>query len=190
MNKTACTALIAGLLLSTGCAHNALVGDNTVRVGVYFGDYGIKGDGNDVTILSDSRLTKVSFWGNNNTVTVELGVTLPHVEFWGRNNTISVPECLMIRTTEVGEGNKVILRPVTRKVIVEGERTYVPMAPLPEVTPLPEQEPAATFEELPPADEVYETYESYEETPADEPMEGEAAESESEEAPPDFDPVK
>ena len=188
MNKTACTAFIAGLLLlSTGCAHNALVGDNTVRVGVYFGDYGIKGDGNDVTILSGSRLTKVSFWGRNNTVTVEDGVTLPHVEFWGRNNTITVPECLMIRTTEVGEGNKVILRPVSAKLSVEGERTYKPMGPLPEVTPLPEEKPAAATEAVQPADEEYETYE---EAPADMSDESEASESETGQAPPEFDPVK
>lgn len=149
MNRIACTALALGvLLLATGCAHNAIVAHDSTRVGVFFGDLGIKGDRNNVTVQPGSRLTKMSFWGNDNTVAIEDDVTLPQVEFFGLNNTISIPQHLMIRLTEVGEGNKVVRRPV--KYGAPAPRgAYYPAPATSTTTPPALPEPGVSAEETP-----------------------------------------
>jgi hypothetical protein len=133
MSKIVGIALAAGLLvMATGCAYNSGAGRQTVRSGVFFGDFGVMGDGNTMTAKNGSKLSKLSVIGNDNTVMVEDLVTLPHIEFWGSNNTVSVPEYLMLRVTEVGHGNKVIRRPVTFEVGAENESLYaLPRRPAP-----------------------------------------------------------
>ena len=143
MNRILTGVLALGLLLvTTGCAHNAIVAHESVRVGTFFGDLGIKGNGNSMTVLRGSRLTKVSFWGDHNTVTVEQGVTLAHVEFFGKHNTVSIPDTLMVRLTEVGEGNKV-LRRETPPLLDSGAATIYELPPVEEATePYAPTEPA------------------------------------------------
>jgi hypothetical protein len=125
MNRIVGTALAVGLLLlATGCAYNSAAGQKTMRVGVFFGDLGVFGDGNNVTAQNGSRLSKLSLIGNDNNVMVEDLVTLPHVEFWGSNNTVSVPEYLMFRMTQVGHGNKIIRRQITWDLGAEADQLY------------------------------------------------------------------
>jgi hypothetical protein len=113
MMRVLIAAVAVGLLVgTTGCAHNAIVANNALRVGVFYGDVGVKGDGNNVTILRGSRVPKLSILGNRNMVTVEENVTLAHVEFWGLDNTVSIPETLTIRITEMGRGHQIIRRQI------------------------------------------------------------------------------
>ncbi len=111
MMRMLIAAVTVGILVgTTGCAHNAIVANNAMRVGVFYGDVGVKGDANNVTIMRGSRVPKLSILGNQNMVTVEEGVTLAHVEFWGLDNTVSIPETLTIRITEMGRGHQIIRR--------------------------------------------------------------------------------
>ncbi|MGD8450976.1 MAG: hypothetical protein PVJ57_04085 [Phycisphaerae bacterium] len=166
MNRIVLVVMALGVLLGVcGCAHNSLAGDQSTRTGVYFGDVGIWGSGNQWTVQRGSRLTKVSFFGHQNTVMIEDDVTLPKVEFIGDDNTISVPEYLMFRVTEIGKNNKVIRRQVTWQLGEESERLYVPPPPPAESTTEIEPPPAA--EEEQPA-EMPETEES---GTMDEPLE-------------------
>lgn len=103
----------AGLLLTaSGCAYNAIVGTGVARAAQFFGDVGVSGNGNQVTIQTGSKVSKLSVLGNNCTITVEDKVVLYRIEFWGKNNTVSIPESLIVRTTEVGS-NQIIRRPHT-----------------------------------------------------------------------------
>jgi len=142
--------LLGALLLVGGCAVNATVGHQSTRSGVWFGDLGVTGHGNNLTVQRGSRLHKISFIGDNNTVTCEDDVLVSHIEFWGSNNTITIPAGLLIRVTEVGKGNTVIRRPERWTRYEEGigepeQVTPPPAAPAPSVepTPVPEETPPA-----------------------------------------------
>jgi len=103
-------ALTAGLLLSTmGCAHNSIIGRGVTRADQYFGNLGITGSGNNVTVLAGSRVPKLSLLGDNCTVTIQDGAFLHRVEFWGKNNVVSIPDAMILRTSEVGY-NQIIRR--------------------------------------------------------------------------------
>lgn len=148
MNKLLLTvaslALISG---AAGCAHNALVGHESQRGGRFYGDYGIKGNNNTITIQKGSRITKLSFWGDGNTATVEDGVTLQHVEFFGSNNTVSVPGFLTFRVTQVGQNNQVVRRPMPMWETGSMDDFYA----APDVGPPPAMSPA---EEMAPPGEA------------------------------------
>lgn len=136
------------LLMLTGCAHNAVVSDGVTRTGKYYGSFGITGDNCDVTVEEESKLSKLSFLGNGNRVTIEDGASCNRVEFWGRNNTVSAPYGLVMTVREVGEGNRIINRPRTPRMVDE---LYSPAQPLPEiqvlVTPAPPAEKASPSSE-------------------------------------------
>ena len=130
-------ALATGLVLAnTGCAPNPIVGSNMVMTQQYFGDFGVTGHGNNITILPGSRLHKLSIIGDNNTLTVQDDVTIWKIEFWGKGNTVSVPEYLSVRSNDVG-ANQIIRRPYTP---VPLPRTTEPP---PAYTPPPPEKPAA-----------------------------------------------
>ncbi len=109
-----------------GCATNATVARGSERVGTYFGDLGITGNGNNVTVLGDSRLRKVSFIGDNNVVNVADRATIAHIEFFGKNNTITIPASLMVRMTEWGRGNTVVRRPEVWDDTIQEETVFIP----------------------------------------------------------------
>jgi hypothetical protein len=110
--KKALFGLVASLwLAAAGCAVNPSVGKGITTAQKYFGDLGVEGHNQNVTILTGSRVTKLSIIGDNNTVTAEDGAAVYRVEFWGNGNTVIVPENLWIlRTNNVGT-NQVIRRP-------------------------------------------------------------------------------
>jgi len=111
MKRVFIAALMLGVICTaTGCATNAIVANNTIRDGVFFGDLGISGDDNDVTAREGSRIRKVSINGHRNTVTVEDDVPVTHVEFVGTGNTVSVPASVIVRMTELGRENTIVRR--------------------------------------------------------------------------------
>ena len=131
MRLLAATFIVGIALGVTGCAPNAYVGHQNGWAGVWFGDLGIKGNGNNVTVQRGSNLRKLSVWGDCNTVTVEDGVTLVHIEFFGQNNTVTLPAGLLIRLTDVGKGNSLVRRPE-----VWDRMTETPYGPAPTIVPL------------------------------------------------------
>ncbi|MBU0638007.1 MAG: hypothetical protein KKB50_04020 [Planctomycetes bacterium] len=98
-------------LLVAGCAETAFVTHGVTRTGKFFGEVGVTGDNNHLTIESESKILKLSFIGSGNTVMIEEDVTIGKVEFWGSNNTVSVPAGAILRSTEVGRNNKITYRP-------------------------------------------------------------------------------
>ena len=158
MNRIVIAALTIGLLLATGCAHNAIVTHNSARVDEFYGDLGITGDGNNITVRRLSRINKISFIGCENTVTVEKGALVNQIEFWGCDNVVNIPETLMVRLTEVGKRNQVIRRQTTLELEpeMESETIYSPSeesAPTPTwsetIIPAEEWSPSTETEEQP-----------------------------------------
>lgn len=155
------SALATGLVLaSTGCAPNPLVGNSMVMSQQYFGDVGITGHGNNLTVLPGSRLHKLSLIGDNNTVTLQDDVTVWKIEFWGKGNTVSVPEYLSVRTNDVG-ANQIIRRPdnpVAMTRTIEPPPTYTP--PPAEQPPAGQpavQPPPKPADDLPPEADMMES---------------------------------
>lgn len=132
------SALVGLVLASTGCAPNAYVGSGVQMSQQFFGDVGFVGHGDNITILSGSKVNKLSIQGNNNTITVQDRVTLWKVEFWGKGNTVSIPEDLSIRVNAVGS-NQILRRPRAMMPTPRWEP-----APAPTYTPPPtEPQPGA-----------------------------------------------
>jgi hypothetical protein len=160
------SALAAGLVLANvGCAVNPIVGTNVTMSQQYFGDVGIVGQGDNLTILTGSRVNKLSIQGDNNTITLQDGVTVWKIEFWGKGNTVSAAEDLSFRTNSVG-ANQIIRRPRAMMPTPRYEPAPPPYTPLPgEPTPAqarpapkPAEQPALppeadVMENEPPVDE-------------------------------------
>jgi len=98
-------------LAALGCAVNPSVGKGITTAQKYFGDLGVEGHNQNVTILKASRVTKLSIIGDNNTVSVEDGAAVYRIEFWGNGNTVIVPESLWVLRTNMVGTNQVIRRP-------------------------------------------------------------------------------
>jgi hypothetical protein len=100
------------VLLATlqGCASNNVVANDSNRSGQFFGDMGITGDNNVVTVEQWSRLDKLSIFGDGNEVIVEEGVVLPLVEIFGSDNIVSVPDYLLVQVNQVGHRNRIVER--------------------------------------------------------------------------------
>jgi hypothetical protein len=113
MIRTAlCASVALTVLAATGCASaNRIVGHNLKEVGQWYGELGVTGHLNEITIRSGSRLTKLSIIGDANHVVVEDQTTLGKIEVWGSNNTISIPEDLVVRVNQVGKGTQIVRRP-------------------------------------------------------------------------------
>jgi hypothetical protein len=122
-------AVLGAVLFSSGCAYNAVVGHSSAKSGAYFGDFGVKGNGNTATIESGSKIRNLSIWGDNNRVIVEDEVTVAKLEVYGKNNTVSLPYYLDIRMTETTGGNTIERRP--RGSFLSSNRTLGPDYQLP-----------------------------------------------------------
>jgi hypothetical protein len=109
MYRTALIAVgIAALVAATGCSStNRIVGHNLTQTGHWYGELGITGDGNRITVESGSRLTKLSLLGDGNTVSVEDGCSLGKIEIWGGGNTVNIPDYLVVRVAQWGQHNQV-----------------------------------------------------------------------------------
>lgn len=122
MNKLMVLITTCGFMLLAGCAHNNVVADSTTRSGSFYGDMGITGDFNVVTVEKHSRLTKLSILGHGNEVIIEEGVRLPAIEVFGSDNVISVPDYMLVQMNQVGSRNQLIRRPASDPEITT--RTY------------------------------------------------------------------
>ena len=101
----------AGLLAATGCTSaNRVVGNNLIQVGHWYGELGITGHHNKITVRAQSRITKLSILGSGNEVTVEDHATLGKIEIWGADNTVSIPAHLVVRINQCGDGSRVVRR--------------------------------------------------------------------------------
>lgn len=117
MRRIARCAWMAMVLLgSSGCAYTSFVGNDGNRSGQFFGEVGITGQNNDLTVESGSRLRKLSIIGDDNRVMVQSGVTLGKIEFYGKGNRVSIVEGLTVRITQVGRENVIERRPLEPKV--------------------------------------------------------------------------
>ncbi len=103
----ACTVLLATGLIA-GCGANRISGDHIRQRNIWYGNLGITGDYNDITVARGSRLIKLSILGHHNEVTVENGVTLNKVEIFGDGNTVRIPEQLIVRVNQAGKGNRIL----------------------------------------------------------------------------------
>ena len=152
-------ALATGLVLANaGCAPNATVGHSIVMNQQFFSDAGFVGHGDNITILSGSKINKLSVLGDNNTITVQDNVTVWKIEFWGKGNTISIPEDLYVRANSIG-ANQIIRRP--RAVMPMPRYEPAPYTPLPTEpglgAPIQAQPPAKPAETgLPPEADLME----------------------------------
>lgn len=97
------------LVLAAGCAANAIVGNQATGVGPYYGDVGMVGHSQVVTISRGSRVSKLSIQGDNCNVTVDDDAIVGKIEFFGHGSTVSIPEDLVLRATQVG-ANTIIRR--------------------------------------------------------------------------------
>jgi hypothetical protein len=157
------SALVGLLLASTGCAPNANVGSGIQMSQQWFGDVGFVGHGDNITILSGSKINKLSIQGNNNTITAQDNVTIWKIEFWGKGNTVSIPEDLSIRVNAVG-ANQIIRRPRVSMPMPRYEPAPAPVYTPPPAEQTPEKPTAKPGEPaLPPEADVIEN-----EPPADE----------------------
>jgi hypothetical protein len=120
MSRAGAVAVVSAVLLTvTGCASNAIVGHRLTREGDWYGQLGVTGHYNNITVRDQSRLTRLSLIGDGNTVVLEDKATLAKVEIWGGNNTISVPENLVIREAIMGKGNRIVRRLASWKTASE-----------------------------------------------------------------------
>ena len=131
MIRTSLIALAASLLLAaTGCnSANRVVGHDLRQVGHWYGELGITGHLNQITVQSGSRLTRLSIIGDANHVVIEDQTTLGKIEVWGENNTISIPEQLVVRVNQVGKGTQIIRRPRETGTPAEAEPPAEPAEP-------------------------------------------------------------
>jgi len=156
MTRTALIALAAaGLLAATGCTSaNRIVGNNLTQVGSWYGELGITGHYNKITVLPNSRLTKLSILGSGNELIVDDHVTLGKIEIWGADNTVSIPASLVVRVNQVGDGSRVVRRlpgQTPEETMAGGQTPIEPgtaMPQMPEKTPPPPEEEPETPESL------------------------------------------
>ncbi|MFN0138327.1 MAG: hypothetical protein ACKVS9_19665 [Phycisphaerae bacterium] len=100
------------LVLGSGCGMEMrVVAHRTETNKQWFGDMGITGHQNKVTIANGSRVQTLSIIGDGNELLVEDNCTLSKIEIFGENNRVSIPERLIIRDSIVGKGNTIERRP-------------------------------------------------------------------------------
>ena len=122
MSRVLATTIVpVALLMLAGCASNAIIGSQLAQENHWYGELGVTGHLNKLTVLGESQLTRLSVLGDANTIVVQDDATLAKIEICGENNTISVPENLVIRESILGKGNQVIRRPMGWKVAADTE---------------------------------------------------------------------
>lgn len=108
--RSACMGLcLLTLGLASGCINNnRIVASRVSQANTWYGELGITGHGNDITIQSGSDLTRLSIIGDFNKVRVEPRSTLGKIEIWGKDCKVYVPARMVIRKNVVGHGSEII----------------------------------------------------------------------------------
>ncbi len=119
-------ALAVALAALSGCGgpSNRIVGNRLERSGQWFGDLGVTGHLNKVTIENGSRIRKLSIVGNANEVALQDDVTCGKIEVWGADNVVIVPDDLILRDNQVGHRSRIVRRPANWKQPVGTITTY------------------------------------------------------------------
>ncbi len=130
MRMIALAGMVLLLTLGSGCGANWISGSHIRQRNVWYGDLGITGDDNDITVARGSRLIKLSIVGDENRVTVEDGVTLNKIKIFGDRNVVSIPEGLIVRVSQAGKANQIVRRGGSQK----------PESPQPATAPAPADE--------------------------------------------------
>lgn len=119
-NKVLIVASALCLLSAFGCnSTNRLVGHYLNETGHWYGELGITGNINNVTVQTGSTLNKLSIIGDGNKVDVQERVTLGKIEIWGEGNTVTIPDYLVVRVAAFGQGNEIIRRSPQGEPILE-----------------------------------------------------------------------
>jgi hypothetical protein len=107
------TAVLMLAIATAGCSpNNRIVASNIVESNDWYGELGITGHLNQITVNAPSDITKLSIVGDANVVHVQPRVTLGKVEIFGERNQVFIPARLIIRSNIVGNGSEIIrLRP-------------------------------------------------------------------------------
>lgn len=151
-------ALCGVAMVLCGCAGNSMISHKTVRSARWYGDVGITGHQNIVTIEKESLVFELSIMGDNNEITVEDGASLAKIEIWGSSNTISLPAGMHPKYRNIGDNNKVTNRPIQLPDNMMGESSYMPTEPSNGATSPP---PSTT---TPPASEKHDSPQPAEDT--------------------------
>lgn len=100
--------ITAVAILSAGCAHTSITGSGGRYAYVLYGDVGITGEDNELTVKSGSEVHKLSIMGEDIRVIVEDGALLEKVEIVGEDNEVRYPAGMLIEYSELGESNRMI----------------------------------------------------------------------------------
>lgn len=92
-------------VFAAGCSHTSIDGEGLSQEQVIHGTVGIKGEDNELTILPDSEVTKLSIMGQGNRVVVEDGAVVYKIEIVGEDNEVVCPEGMSIEYSTIGENN-------------------------------------------------------------------------------------
>lgn len=111
----AALGLVSAALTGCGGPSNRIVGNRLERSGQWFGDLGVTGHLNKVTVENGSRIRKLSIVGNANEVALQDDVTCGKIEVWGADNVVIVPDDLILRDNQVGHRSRIVRRPASWK---------------------------------------------------------------------------
>lgn len=101
------------VLLSVGCTSTQRIAQsNGSYEAKYFGELGVTGHVNTVTIQRGSKLDKLSIIGDGNKIFVDDHVVLAKIEIWGGDNEVSIPRTLIVREYIVGQRSAIVRRDV------------------------------------------------------------------------------
>lgn len=147
------------ILALCGCAGNSVIAHKTTRAAKWYGDVGITGHQNVLTIEKNSLVFELSIMGDNNEVIVEDGASLAKIEIWGSNNTVTLPDGMHPKYRSVGDNNKVQNRVAPWRTGADTDPTYIPpdAANSPSNTPA-NPPPAEKPQNPPPADDSRSVY--------------------------------
>jgi len=131
MSRILLGALVtATALAASGCTSaNRIVGHEIKQSGRWYGELGLTGHLNEITVLSPSRLTKLSIIGDANKINIDDGVTLGKIEIWGENNVVSIPQHLVVRVNQVGGNSRVVRRAPGAPLVEPPPATAQPFPP-------------------------------------------------------------
>lgn len=104
------TCLIALAIMLAGCNTTYLTSSGSRYSGVYYGELGLKGEDNELTLLDGTDLTKLSVMGKDNRVVVRPGANVMKVEIVGEDNRVECPAGMSVEYTEIGEDNELKFR--------------------------------------------------------------------------------
>jgi hypothetical protein len=106
-----------------------LRGDRFQRAQQYFGELGIVGAGNTVTVQAGSVVAWLVVNGSNNKVTIEDGVEVAKIKVSGAGNVVSYPAGQQVELLPSDTGNEIFARPAGAPASAAPAETRAPHPP-------------------------------------------------------------